>query len=284
MYLNHFGLIQYPFSLTPNTRYFFKLPAHQNALEQLQQTLQKNEEFAVIYGEVGTGKTLLCRKVLFALDAHKTKFRTAYISQPVLSDEGLLHAVADELELQHDDSLSYKELIRLISNSLIAEKAEGRRVVLFIDEAQAMPEETLATLYLLTTLGGSETNLQVVLFGQPELISLLDLPQLRQLRKSVSFIYSLPSLDQINTKAYIEFRLAKAGYHGDQLFTDAAIGKLFQASRGIPRLINVLCHKALMVGFGLGEHTIQEIHAERAINDTDSVEREKSLKRRLFGL
>ncbi len=284
MYTNHFGLLQYPFSLTPNTRYFFKLPAHQKAFEQLQQTLQRNEEFAVISGEVGTGKTLLCRKVLFALDAHKTKFKTAYISQPVLSDEGLLHAILDELDQQLHDSLSYKELIRLISNSLIKEKTEGRRVVLFVDEAQAMPEETLATLFLLTTLGGDETNLQVVLFGQPELIAFLDSPGLRQLRNSVSFIYSLPSLDQANTKAYIEFRLSKAGYHGGQLFTDAAIDKLFQASKGIPRLINVLCHKALMVGFGLGVHTIHENHVERAINDTDSIEREKSLKQRLFGL
>lgn len=283
MYTQHFGLIQLPFSLTPNTRYFLKLPAHQSAFEQLLQSLQSEDQFAVISGEVGTGKTLLCRKVLYALEPYREQYITAYIPHPVLSDDGIMHAIAEELGLKHDDSLRYKDLIRLISTALITEQEKGRKVVLFIDEAQAMPEESLAALYLLPTLSEKASNLHIVLFGQPELITLLDLPALRQLRRDIGFIYNLPALDRTNTQAYIDFRLSKAGYHGDRLFTDSAIDTLFAASEGIPRLINILCHKAMMVAFGLGDYTITEAHIERAINDTDSVEREKSLKQRLFG-
>jgi MSHA biogenesis protein MshM len=284
MYTKHFGLIQHPFSLTPNTRYFLKLPAHQQAFEQLLEALRSDEQFAVITGEVGTGKTLLCRKVLFSLESFQDQFVTAYIPHPVLSEQGIMHSIAGELQLQHDDSLSYKELLRLISSALIAEQAKNRKIVLFVDEAQAMPEETLAALYLLTTLGDGASNLQIILFGQPELLTLLDLPPLQQLRRSISFIYNLPTLDRESTRAYVDYRLTKAGYNGNELFTEPAIDSLFAASQGIPRLINILCHKSLMVAFGLGDYTVDKLHVERAVSDTDSIEREKSLRQRLFGV
>jgi MSHA biogenesis protein MshM len=284
MYTKHFGLIQYPFSLAPNTRFFLKLAAHQRAFEQLLQGLQSDEQFAVICGEVGTGKTLLCRKVLFALDSYQDQYLTAYVPHPVLSEQDIMHAIAEELQLQHDESLSYKELLRLVSSTLISEQEKNRKIILLIDEAQAMPEETLAALYLLTTLSDRASNLQVVLFGQPELITLLDMPALGQLRKDISFIYNLPPLDRESTAAYVDFRLTKAGYNGNQLFTDTAIDSLFAASQGIPRLINILCHKSMMVAFGLGDFSIGKLHIERAISDTDSIEREKSLKQRLFGV
>lgn len=283
MYTTHFGLIQYPFSLTPNTRYFLKLPSHQRAFEQLLQALHGEEQFSVITGEVGTGKTLLCRKLLFSLDAYKSSYSTAFIPHPVLSENGLMHALAEELQLEHEEPIKYKELIRLISDALLSHRKQGRKVVLFVDEAQAMPEETLAALYLLTTLSGSSANLQVVLFGQPELLTLLEQPSLQQLHRSISFTYTLAPLDLASTAAYVDFRLAKAGFSGGQLFSEAAINGLFQTSKGIPRLINILAHKAMMVAFGKGDDRIDETHIKRAIDDTDAIEREKSLRQKLFG-
>ncbi|MFT4860850.1 MAG: MSHA biogenesis protein MshM [Pseudohongiellaceae bacterium] len=284
MYLTHFGLSQHPFSLTPNTRYFFKLPAHQRAFEQLLQALKGEEKFAIISGEVGTGKTLLCRKILLALDPFQDRYLTAYIPHPVHSEQGIMHMLAEELQLPHDESMSYKQQIRLISNALVYEHERSRKVVLFIDEAQAMPEETLAALYLLTTLTDKGSSLQIILFGQPELSTLLNQPLLRQLSASVSFTYTLPPLDRASAKAYVDFRLTKAGYNGNCLFSDTAIDALFVASKGVPRLINILSHKAMIVAFGLGDYTITKTHIHRAIDDTDSIDREKSLKRRLFGL
>ncbi len=283
MYLAHFGLSQHPFSLTPNTRYFFKLPAHQSAFEQLLKALEGDGKFAVINGEVGTGKTLLCRKTLLALDPFQDRYLTAYIPHPVLSEQGMMHMLSQELQLQHDESLSYKQQIRLISNALVYEHERNRKVILFIDEAQAMPEETLAALNLLTTLIDSAASLQIILFGQPELSTLLDQPMLHQLRANVSFTYTLPPLDRASVQAYVDFRLTKAGYNGSSLFVDKASDALFLASGGIPRLINILSHKAMIAAFGLGDHTITETHIHRAINDTDSIEREKLLKQRLFG-
>ena len=284
MYLQHFGLAQYPFSLTPNTRYFLKLPSHQQAFDFIVKALGDEGGFCKVIGEVGTGKTMLCRKVLNALEPYPNKYLTAYIPHPILSEEATMLALAEELGLNVDEPTKFGDLLKKISASILENTAQSRQVVLFIDEAQAMPEESLKTIHLLTqALPGDPSPLQVVLFGQPELDELLERPMLKQLQRAVSFSYKLPSLDQDGVAAYVQHRLSRAGYSGEHLFTSAALKNLFESSAGVPRIINILCHKALMVAFGKGERTIDSPHMQAAIADTETDQREKSWTERLFG-
>lgn len=284
MYIQHFGLAQYPFSLTPNTRFFLKLPSHQEAFNLLVQSLDEDGELAKITGEVGTGKTMLCRKLLNALEIHADKYVTAFIPHPILTEEGLMHALAEELRVEHTDDLSYRELLKRISSEIIRLANLGCKVVLFVDEAQAMPEESLKAIHLLTQIQTDDRRrFQVVLFGQPELDSLLKRPGLTQLNEHIAFSYQLPALDRDGTEAYIQHRLAKAGYSGPHMFSESALDAIFKASGGIPRLVNILAHKAMMVAFGKGEVRISEEFVEAAIEDTESVgESSRSWTQRLF--
>ena len=283
MYIQHFGLAQYPFSLTPNTRYFLKLPSHQQAFDLLLKALEGESHYSKIIGEVGTGKTMLCRKVLNSLEAYKNKYITAYIPHPILSEEGIMHALAEELSVEHDPSSSYFVLLTLISKEIIDLSREGKHIVLFIDEAQAMPEEPLAAVHLLTTLDRETgASLQVVLFAQPELEVLLTQPTLAQLTEEMSFSFTLPALDKDGVEAYLMHRLAKAGYSGLNIFTSGAISQLYKGSQGIPRLVNILAHKAMMAAFGKGDMVVNEASVIAAIRDTESAKQDKSLIDRLF--
>ena len=283
MYIQHFGLAQYPFSLTPNTRYFLKLPSHLEAFNHLIAALHGDGCFAKITGEVGTGKTMLCRKVLNALELHKSRYTTAYIPHPILSEEGIMHAIAEELSIERESDISYYDLLKCISEELMRLAEENKSTVLFIDEAQAMPEETLKAVHLLTQIEtANDKPLRVILFGQPELDELLDCPMLKQLQGNLSLAFNLPALDRDGLESYVAHRLVKAGYNGPHMFTSQALDALYQGSRGIPRLINVLSHKALMVAFGKGDHIINQNHIESAISDTETVKREKTLMERLF--
>lgn len=270
MYLQHFGLAQYPFSLTPNTRFFLKLPSHQEAFNSLVQALLEDGNFSKVVGEVGTGKTMLCRMLLNALENHPKRFVTAYIPHPILSEDALLEAIADELGIIRPTSLQIGELIRLISAEVINAATTGKHTILFIDEAQAIPEESLNAIYLLT-LAQAKTKhpLQVILFGQPELDELLDRPMLRQLKQGISFSCTLPPMDRGAVEAYLHHRLTKSGFSGASLFNPAAVDLLHEASGGIPRTVNILCHKALMVAFGKGDRLIGKSHVEKAIADTE---------------
>ena len=282
MYNQHFGLAQYPFSLTPNTRYFLKLPSHQQAFDLLLEALDGEANFAKITGEVGTGKTMLCRKALNSLEFHKNRFVTAFIPHPILSAEGVVHAIAEELSIEREANLSYYELLKVVTEAIAGFSREGKRVVLFIDEAQAMSEETLATVHLLANIETQNPNpLQVILFGQPELDELLDRPMLAKIKRDLAFSFILPALDRDDVAAYVAHRLAKAGYSGPHMFTKKALNLLYDGSQGIPRLINVLSHKALMVAFGRGEQVIDEQHIGDAIKDTESARQKRSLAARL---
>lgn len=285
MYIQHFGLAQYPFSLTPNTRYFLKLPSHQRAFDFIVEALQDDSRFTKITGEVGTGKTMLCRKVLNALEIHKEKYVTAFIPNPVLDAEGIMLAVADELSLSCESGAAYYQLLKIISEELLRLSSAGITVVLLIDEAQAMAEESLEAIRLLTTIENgpaSAAPLKVILFGQPELDDLLKRPVLRELNRDLSDSYQLVELDRDGVEAYLNHRLGKAGYNGSNLFSDKAIEMIFRASSGIPRLINILAHKSLMVAFGRGDESLTEKHIELAIADTESAQQQKLRARRLF--
>lgn len=283
MYLEHFGLAQYPFSLTPNTRYFLKLPSHLQIFDAVVASLKQEGQFSKIVGEVGTGKTMLCRKMLNALSFHHQRFATAFIPHPILSEDALLSAIADELQLEVASNQNYRTLLKELGAQLLAIAKTKRQVVLFIDEAQAMPEESLNTVLLLTqTQAGAALPMKVVLFGQPELNELLERPVLRQLNDSMSCSFTLPALDSSGVEAYVQHRLAKAGFSGNHMFSNKAVELLVANSGGIPRVINVLCHKALLVAFGKGERIVNETHVQSAIDDTEPAQKKPSWTERFF--
>lgn len=272
MYLQHFGLRELPFSLTPNTHFFLNMASYHKAYNMLMVSLVNAEGFIKIVGEVGTGKTMLCRKVLNTLEEDKENYVTAYIPNPVLSPKGLFLAFAEELDIEVDQDVGHHRLLKTITEKLIEYSAQKKQVVLFIDEAHAMPEQTLEALRLLTNIETEQVKLfQVVLFAQPELDVLLGQPSLRQLRQRITFSFEIEALDREGTERYVSHRLATAGYNGPFLFSKRALDFLFKASDGIPRVINILSHKALMVGFGKGERSIQVDHVRSAAADTEGV-------------
>lgn len=271
MYEAHFGLQEAPFALTPNTRYFLRAPSHADALELLLVALQEREGFIKIVGEVGTGKTLLCRLLLNELEQRAC---TAYIPNPHLTPDTLYEAVAEELGVDVSQCANTHRILKALTQRLIELAMEQRPVVLVIDEAQAMPEPTIEALRLLTNLETESAKLlQVVLFGQPELDALLEKDSLRQLRQRITFHYRLMPLDRDAIGQYLRHRLSQAGYNGGELFTSGAMKLICRASGGVPRLVNVLAHKAMLAAWGDGDQQIRRAHVLRAIHDTESARR-----------
>lgn len=271
MYLEHFGMHEPPFSITPDTSYFYNYGSSQNAMNVLLVALRSGEGFIKISGEVGTGKTMLCRKLLNILDG---EFVTAYLPNPCLTPAGLRAALADELSISYARNMGQHRILKLIQDRLIELHAQGRRVVLLLDEAQALPDDSLEALRLLTNLETEKSKLlQVVLFGQPELDARLAQTHLRQVRQRISFSYRLESIDRDGLDGYLSHRLLVAGYHGKPLFTADAMEILFRVSRGIPRLINILAHKTLLAAYGRGASNVVREHVNLAVDDTEGVER-----------
>ncbi len=266
MYLYHFGLRELPFTLTPNTDFFLNLKPHVEAMQVLLNALRQGEGFIKVTGEVGTGKTLICRKLLNELPKG---FCVAYIPNPYLSPAELRWALAVELGLKFSANIDQQQLTQMLQQHLLSLSAQGKAVVLILDEAQALPDESLEALRLLTNLETERRKLiQVVLFGQPELDERLNLAQFRQLRQRISFSYKLRSMTLGEVTHYIEHRCQVAGYQGKGLFDGTGVKQIFRASRGIPRLVNILCHKSLLLGFGNGARAINNKHIASAIKDT----------------
>ncbi|MBZ2170202.1 ExeA family protein [Marinobacter sp. F4216] len=269
MYESHFGLQEAPFALTPNTRYFLRAPSHGDALELLLVALGEREGFIKITGEVGTGKTLLCRLLLNELES---KAYTAYLPNPHLAPDALYEAVAEELGVDVSRCANTHQVLKALNAALIELAMEQKPVVLVIDEAQAMPEDTIEALRLLTNLETESTRLlQVVLFGQPELDAMLAKDSLRQLRQRITFHYRLMPLTRDSVAQYLRHRLSQAGYNGPELFSAGALRLLTRATGGIPRLVNILAHKSMLAAWGQGDRTISRGHVFRAIRDTESV-------------
>ncbi|MDI3325066.1 AAA family ATPase [Pontibacterium granulatum] len=269
MYAEHFGLRELPFTLTPNTRFFLNLTSHQEALNLMLVALHSGDGFIKVVGEVGTGKTLLCRKLLNSLD--ESQFVTAYIPNSNLNPAEFHCAVANELGIYTPEK-SNQDLLQLLTRRLIEHAQHGKRVVVLVDEAQAMPDETIEALRLLTNLETeSEKLFQVVLFGQPELDKKLNQYSLRQLTQRITFSYRLKKLEPDEVRAYIHWRMQAAGYVGKPSFERDACDLIARAAGGIPRLVNVLSHKALMSAYGKGDEKVKVLHVVRAIEDTEGV-------------
>lgn len=271
MYAEHFGLRELPFGITPDTSFFFSSPRSQEALNTLLVAVRNGEGFIKITGEVGTGKTLLCRKFMAMLG---DDFVTAYIPNPYLEPRTLMLALADELELTLERDVDQHQMLKSITQRLLELARDGKRVVLCLDEAQAIPVESLEALRLLTNLETAKRKLlQIVLFGQPELDHNLALDSIRQLAQRITFHYHLGPLNRDDLDYYIAHRLRVAGFGGARLFSRGAVAKLYEASRGVPRLVNILSHKALMLCYGEGKQSVSRKHVTDAARDTVTTQR-----------
>ncbi len=268
MYLEHFGLSEYPFGITPDTSFFFSANRYQEALNTLLVAARTGEGFIKITGEVGTGKTLLCRKFMTSLG---DEFRIAYIPNPNLEPQALLMALAEELGMTVDPAVGQHHLIKSINQSLIEYAAQDRRVLVCLDEAQAMPLETMEALRLLTNLETEKRKLlQVVIFGQPELDAKLNHESIRQLKQRITFDYRLDALNRDELHYYLNHRMAVAGYKGGRMFSPGALWLMRSKTQGVPRLVNILAHKALMAAFGKGRRMVQFGDVRAASEDTGS--------------
>ena len=273
MYAAHFGLREPPFGITPDTSFFFGSARSQEALNTLLVAARGGEGFIKITGEVGTGKTLLCRKFMATLGEG---FVTAYIPNPYLEPRTLMLALADELELMLDRDVDQHQLLKTITHHLLMLAGQGKRVLLCIDEAQALPVETMEALRLLTNLETEKRKLlQIVLFGQPELNRKLELDAIRQLAQRITFHYHLGPLGRDDLDYYLAHRLRVAGYNGARMFSRGAIARLYRASGGIPRLVNILAHKALMLCYGQGRQEVGAAHVAAAARDTIAIKRRR---------
>jgi MSHA biogenesis protein MshM len=267
MYLKHFNLTELPFSITPDTSFFMNRAGYQDALNVLTIALRSGEGFVKVTGEVGVGKTILCRKLMKCVSK---EFVTAYIHNPYIKPDSLLFAIADALSVKYSDGISQHTLMKLITRALLDTHRNGRKVVVCLDEVQAMPVQTLESLRLLTNLETEKRKLlQVVLFGQPELDMLLNQPSVRQLKQRITFSYRLLPLNKVAMYAYIRHRLQIAGCNEKSLFTRRACEAIYRHSNGIPRLINILCHKSLICAYGEGKNKVTHKHVNIAALDIE---------------
>ncbi len=246
MYLEFYGLAEPPFSITPNPRYLFYSARHREAFNHMVYGIRERKGFVQLTGEVGAGKTTLCRALLEELGNNCS---TALILNPVLNNDELVQAVAMEYGLEVK-GLSRLEILAGINQFLLAESERGRDVVLIIDEAQDLSNESLEQVRLLSNL---ETNdrklLQILLLGQPELRDRLEDYSLRQLRQRITIRYHLPALTRKDISLYVQHRLTVSGGRGAPVFTGPALWRVYAYSKGIPRLVNALCDKCLLAGF-----------------------------------
>ena len=246
MYQDYYGLTESPFDITPNPRFLFYSSKHREAFNHLLYGIRERKGFVQLTGEVGAGKTTLCRAMMEKLDGH---FSTALILNPVLDADGLMKAIAMEFGL-NVTALDRLEILSTINMYLLSLVEQGRDAVLIIDEAQNLTEDLLEQVRLLSNLETDNRKLlQIVLMGQPELRDRLNNPKLRQLRQRITVRYHLQPLNRDEVSDYIRHRLEVSGAKAGPYFTQAALWRVHGYSGGIPRLVNALCDKALLAGY-----------------------------------
>ena len=279
LYESYFGLKEKPFKLTPDPKFFYMSKEHQEAFAHLVFSIQENKGFATITGEVGTGKTTLCRNFLNHLDK---KIKVAYIFNPYLTDVELLQNINDELGIPSNNE-SKKNLIDELNEYLLEEKRQGNKVILIIDEAQNLTPNVLEQLRLLSNLE-TETDklIQIILVGQPELENTLSRPDLRQLKQRITIDWELLPLSKDETSSYIQHRTRIAGGNENLSFTRHAMDKIHEYSKGVPRLINVLADRALMIAFTLGKKQIDSKIIKFAVKDLQKKRHEFMHKSKLI--
>ncbi len=266
MYLSHFGLHESPFRITPDTDFFFSGANRGATLDALLYAILHDEGIVKVTGEVGSGKTMLCRVLSERLP--KT-VETIYLANPSLSRDEILYVIAADLEVEAKGSRT-TILLRALQEKLIGVFAAGRRVVVLIDEAHAMPMETLEEVRLLSNLESNRHKLlQIVLFGQPELDLHLGAAKMRQLKERVVHSFRLEPLVRSDIESYVDFRMRAAGYRGPNVFSSRAMRMIARTSHGLTRRVNILCDKALLAAFADASHQVLPKHARAAIRDSE---------------
>jgi MSHA biogenesis protein MshM len=273
LYLEHFGLTEPPFRITPHTDFFFEGADRGATLEALIYAVLHDEGIVKVSGEVGSGKTMLCRVLMERLPQHVV---TIYLATPSLASDEILHAIADELELKLSPERRSVAL-RELQEHLISLYGAGRRVVILIDEAHVMPEDTLEQVRLLSNLESNRHKLlQIVLFGQPELDDTLAKSALRQLRDRITHAFRMRPLAAPEVAKYLAFRMRAAGYRGPDVFTPRAVSLIARASSGLTRRINILADKSLLAAYTENTHAITERHVRAAVADSEFAVARKS--------
>jgi MSHA biogenesis protein MshM len=266
MYLSHFGLNEPPFRITPHTEFFFSGANRGATLEALLYAISHDEGIVKVTGEVGSGKTMLCRVLIERLPK---SVETIYLANPSLSRDEILHVIAADLQVESRGE-RVTILLRALQERLIKLYATGRRVVVLIDEAHAMPIETLEEIRLLSNLESNRHKLlQIVLFGQPELDHHLGLPNMRQLKERITHSFKLEPLVRSDVESYVDFRMRAAGYRGPNVFAPPAMKLISQSSQGLTRRINILADKSLLAAFADGTHQVTAKHARAAVRDSE---------------
>ncbi len=267
MYHAHFGLTEAPFRITPNTDVFFAGANRGAILDALIYAISQGEGIVKVTGEVGTGKTMLCSMLQSRLPAN---VETVYLAHPSVSPEEILHAIAFELQLPVGRDSSRMEVMQALYAYLLERHAEGKQIVIFVEESQNMPLATLEEVRLLSNLEtGKHKLLQIVLFGQPELDDNLRQPNIRQLRERITHSFTLPPLTLQEVGDYLMFRLRAVGYRGPDLFSAHVVKQIAHASQGLTRRINLIADKALLAAFSENTHTIDPRHVAAAIRDSE---------------
>jgi general secretion pathway protein A len=267
MYLEHYGFREAPFNITPDPRFLYFSGRHREALEHLLYGIRERKGFVQITGEVGAGKTTLCRA---ALELLGPTFRTALILNPVMSSTQLLRTILVELGLKVPGRIDRVAYLEMLNEFLLAQVPKGEDVVLIIDEAQDLSPELLEQVRLLSNLETDRQKLlQIVLIGQPELRSMLDDTRLRQLRQRITVRYHLDPLSREETELYVHYRLQVAGGNGRPTFSRWAMSRIHRYSKGVPRLINAVCDTSLLAGYVAGVDHLDGRLIGRAIRELE---------------
>jgi type II secretory pathway predicted ATPase ExeA len=267
MYQEFFGLSRPPFKITPDTSLFFEGSQRGAALEALMYAINSGEGIIKVVGEVGSGKTMLCRMLEVRLSGNVD---VIYIANPSLSPDNILQVIAHELHLDVKGETNKVTIMQQIQTYLLKKHADNRQVVLFVEEAQSMPIETLEEIRLLSNLETDENKLlQMVLFGQPELDEKLAQPHIRQLKERITHSFNLSPFAPEDTLQYLNFRLRAVGYKGPDIFNKKTAGVVKKYSDGLTRRINIIADKSLMAAYSEGSHTVTPSHIKSAALDSE---------------
>ncbi|MEY4686429.1 MAG: hypothetical protein RIR76_452 [Verrucomicrobiota bacterium] len=265
MYQGFFGLRELPFNITPDPRFLYLSPTHQEALRHLRYGVAEKKGFIVLVGEVGCGKTTLCRQFLNELEP--ARFDTALILNPRVTETQMLRAILTELG-ERKLARNQADLVAQVNRALLERISQGRDIVLIIDEAQNLEVEVLEQVRLLSNLETDRQKLlQIVLLGQPELKEILSRQELRQLRQRILVYCELQALSEEDTSHYIQHRLTLAGANGRPTFTRWALRAIHRQSGGVPRIVNTLCDRALLSAFVRESHEVSYWDVRRARRD-----------------
>lgn len=277
----YFQLQDLPFEQTPNLKFYCDFEVYRDALDAVIHSLEKGEPIIKVTGEVGTGKTLLCRKLIDALDARSVV--TLYIHNPLLNTETLFRLIADELAVSHASTDVEYYLYKNITDKLLSYYHEEKKVVLLVDEAQTLSDASLEALRLLTNLESEHRKLiQIVFLGQPELDERLSQKKFRQLKQRIGFNVELVSLQSYQIAHYLQRRLLSAGHPTGDIFSSSASHMMFEVSHGIPRVVNIIAYKALLASYVLGKRLVDRDAMQVAIRDSKEAIASCARKRSLF--